>query len=174
MDSDNIIKMMKLVDLAVGQPKYAFEMQRNSPKPKQQKFAGVQMLDEVNPGRDKVEVVEVDDEFYERTTGVRLVTFQVLFTEGPVMCSRFTSSFRTAAVLDYMRQSGLCVLRHKRIDNKSLTLETNWEIRESVVVECLFERIIDNPIGVIAKARIEGEYHEGDTLIELQTDIKEP
>ena len=90
------------------------------------------------------------------------------------MCSRFTSSFRTAAVLDYMRKSGLCVLSHKRVDNKSLTLETNWEIRESVVVKCLVERIINNQIGVIVEAHVEGEYHEGDTLIELQTDIKEP
>ncbi|UOT58041.1 tail completion [Aeromonas phage ZPAH14] len=177
MEADDTPKMMKLVDLAIGQHRYTYEMKRNQPKPVGQ-FAGVLLLDEVNPGRDRNEVVPKADGtgFINRTTGVRLVTFQVLFTEGIPACSRFISSFTRQDVQDFMVREDLAVLRHKRVDNKTLTLETNWEIRESVLVECMVRRTFDTDIEVIEAVEAEGIYNEGPKKvdIEIKVNVKEP
>lgn len=175
MLNDDVLPMMKLVDLAVQVPKYTYEMQVNMAKPSG-KFAAVKVIDEVNPSRDKNEVIEVDGKYVNRTTGVRLLKYLVVFTEGQPMSSKFISSFMRPDVQDLMRKSNLCVLRHKRVENKNLTLETNWEIRESVIVECLVNRVFDSDIDIIETVGAHGRYHEGDSVIDFDVSvtIKEP
>lgn len=177
MEADDTFKMMKLVDLAVDQPKYTYEMRRNQPKPKGS-FAAVLLVDEQNPGRDKNEVLPnaAGNGFINRTTGVRIVVFQVMFTEGIPACSKFISGFMRPDVQDFMVAQDLAVLRHKKATNKTLTLETNWEIRESVFVECLVRRSFDSAIEIIEAVEAEGAYNEGDEEInfKINASIKEP
>lgn len=175
MFNDDVLPMMKLVDLALQIPKYTYEMQINMPKPKGQ-FAAVKVLDEVNPSRDKNEVIQIDEGYINRTTGVRLLKYLVVFTEGQPASSKFISAFMRPDIQDLMRKSGLCVLRHKRVENKNLTLETNWEVRESVVVECLVNRTFDSEIEVIEVVKATGEHSEGNTTIDFEIEVtaKEP
>lgn len=175
MESDDTLKAMKLVDLALKRPKFTYEMRKNQPKP-QGAFAAVLLRDEINPGRDKNEVIETPEGFINRTTGVRILTFQVLFTEGIPDSSKFISSFMRPDVQDFMVLEDLAVLRHKKLENKTLTLETNWEIRESVLIDCLVRRVVDSEIGIIEVVEADGEYHEGDMQIDftVEVDSKEP
>ena len=173
MEADDTIKAMKLVDLALGKHKYTYEMRVNSPKPKGS-FAAVLLVEEHNPGRDRNEVVETPSGYVNRTTGVRLVTFQVLFTEGIPESSQFISSFMRPDIQDYMVQNDLAVMRHKRITNKTLTLETNWEIRESVFIECMVRRTFDSGINVIENVEGNGQYNEGEQVSPMNISIKEP
>lgn len=164
MEVSDTHRMMKLVDLALDLPLYTFEMQVNAPRPSG-KFAAVRLAEEFNPGRDKNEVVEVNGEFINRTVGVRTLTFEILFTEGIPMSSKFISSFMRPDVQDFMVANDLAVLRHKRLENKSTTLETNWEIRECVYVECLVRRVFESPIQIIEVVEATGHFNEGDDEI---------
>ena len=168
------IRAMKLVDLALGKPKFSYEMKRNQPKPKVDSFAAVLLLDERNPGRDRNEVIETPTGFINRTSGVRLVVFQILFTEGIQDVSRFVSSFMRPDVQDFMVENDLAVLKHEKVTNKTLTLETNWEVRESVLIECLVRRSFDSEIGIISEVDANGIYNEGDMTVPMHINIKEP
>lgn len=173
MENDDTLKAMKLVDLALGKPKYTYEMRVNQPKPTGA-FAAVLMVEELNPGRDKNEVIETPAGFINRTTGVRQLTFQVLFTEGIPMSSKFISSFMRPDIQDFMVSQDLAVLRHKRVQNKTLTMETNWEIRESVFIECMVRRTSDSGISVIENVEGNGQYNEGEQITPMNISIKEP
>lgn len=173
MENDDTLKAMRLVDLALDRPKYTYEMRVNAPKPPGD-FAAVLLVDERNPGRDKNEVIKTPDGFINRTTGVRILTFQVLFTEGIPMSSKFIAGFMRPDVQDYMVSNDLAVLKHKKLENKTLTLETNWEIRESVYIECLVRRTFESGISIIETVEATGQYNEGDMDVPITIQIKEP
>ncbi|ARM70540.1 tail completion [Shewanella phage SppYZU05] len=164
VDADDMQRMMDLVSLSLNKPKYAYEMQHNQPKPNVPSFAAVKFIDEENPGRDKVEVVEVDGKFYERITGVRLLTFKVLFTEGSPMCSQFLSTMRSARVLEFYSTRNFSYIKHKKLVNESKELETNWEIRDGLLLTYMTIRQYDTPIETIETIEWEGRYNEGDKL----------
>lgn len=166
---DEILRVMKFVDLAVQIPKYTYEMQRNASKPTGP-FAAVKMVEEVNPGRDANEIVTLPDgQIVNRTKGVRLVTYQVLFAEGLPMVNKFLSCFMRPDIQDYMVSADLSILRHKKATNQSLALETNWEIRESVYIECMVRRTVDSEITTIESVEATGVYNEGsDQRVDLQ------
>ncbi|MGL5015970.1 MAG: phage neck terminator protein [Bacteroidales bacterium] len=171
LKGDNL-KAMKLVDMALGVPRYTYEMQRNQPKPTGQ-FAAVKFLGEHNPSRDKVETIEqADGTFIIRTTGVRILTLQILFTEGLSACSQFISSFMRPDIQDFMLLNDFAILRHKQMSNDALTLESNWEVRESVLVECMVRRTFDSKVGVIDTVEIDGLYNEADKAIPLHIETK--
>ena len=173
MESNDTLRMMRMVDLALGKTKYTYEMRKNQPKP-EGKFAAVLLLDEVNPGRDKIEVVELPSGLVHRTSGVRLLTFMIVFTEGVPESAKFISSFMRSDIQDYMVEADLAVLRHKKVSNKTLTLETNWEVREGLLVECITRRRYDTPVNIVEVVEINGEYNEGENVIPMSIKTKEP
>jgi hypothetical protein len=103
-------------------------------------FAAVKLVREQNPGVDKVEIIEREGVLIERVTGVRYLVFHVLFTEGDEDASKFMGSFRRPDMLDQMVAGGVAIMHARPIQNESLTLETNWEIRHGCEVLCMVRR----------------------------------
>ena len=73
-----------------------------------------------------------------------------------------------------MVENDLAVLKHEKVTHKTLTLETNWEVRESVLIECLVRRSFDSEIGIISEVDAKGIYNEGDMTVPMHINIKEP
>lgn len=90
------------------------------------------------------------------------------------MSSKFIAGFMRPDVQDYMVSNDLAVLKHKKLENKTLTLETNWEIRESVYIECLVRRTFESGISIIETVEAKGQYNEGDMDVPITIQIKEP
>ena len=166
MTDIDVSKMMKLVDLALNKPGYTYPMQLNARKP-DIPFASVMKIKEHNPGQDKVETVEVEGVITTMTVGVRLIQFKVLFTEGDEEQSRFITSFRRQAILDFMASEDLAIMAHFPADNENLTLETNWEVRDGVLVTCMVRRTYTHEEQIIEESEITGTYNEGETSIDM-------
>ena len=168
VDVDDMQKMMDLVSLSLNKPKYAYEMQHNQPRPKVPSFAAVKFVDEVNPGTDKITTVLKDGVYYERSRGVRLLTFKVLFTEGAPLCSQFLSTTRLAKVQEFYSSHNFAFISHKRLVNESEEMETNWEIRDGLLLTYMVVRQFDTPIETIDTLDWEGQYNEGDKQLTIK------
>lgn len=169
MGIDDTQKMMDLVSLSLRRPKYAYAMQHNQPKPKVPEFAAVKLVRESNPGRDKYEVIEVNGDIVGRTTGVRMLEFKVLFTEGDALCSEFISTTRLPAVQEFYSKQNFAYIKHEKLINESKDLETNWEIREGLLLTYMTLRQYDSPIGIIENVIWDGKYNEGDKEIAINS-----
>ena len=172
MHSSDEKKMMRLVDQSLQSPKYAYPMQKNAPRPSVPEFAAVRLLKEHNPGQDSQSVVTLTDGTdVLRVEGVRILLFQILFTEADIAPAKFLAGFRRQDVIEVMTEEKLSILRYQKVNNESLTLEQNWEIRDSVLVECLVNRSYDFDINTINAVEIDGTYNEGDRVVELHLTV---
>jgi len=148
-------KMMAFVDLALRKNRYTYPTQLNAPKPTPP-FASVKKLSEENPGFDKLEISTINNKCVTTTTGVRIVVFQVLFTEGAEEQSKFISSFYRQDIRDFMVREDLAILDHSSTTNDTLKLETNWEIRDGVLVSCMLRRQYQHEEQIISIAEVTG------------------
>ena len=172
MHSSDEKKMMRLVDQSLQSPKYTYPMQKNAPRPSVPEFAAVRLLKEHNPGQDSQSVVTLPDGTdVLRVEGVRILLFQILFTEADIAPAKFLAGFRRQDVIEVMTEEKLSILRYQKVDNESLTLDQNWEIRDSVLVECLANRSYDFDINTINAVEIDGTYNEGDKVVELHLTV---
>lgn len=167
-EDPDVKKMQNFVDIALGKPRYTYPMQVNADKP-DPPFASVRKLAEKNPGHDKVEVVKIDDKYYNKISGIRMVLFEVLFTEGDEEQSKFISCFRRQDILNLMKKLDLSVLAHESVTNNSLTLETNWEIRDGVRVKCLVRREYLHETGIIEEVDTTGVYEDSLGGVQMST-----
>lgn len=169
MLADVTLRMMKLVDLAIGKPKYTYEMQENQPKPKGP-FAAVKIVSEAYPATDKVDML-VDSEgrdFY-RTTGIRIITFDVFFAEGGYVSSVFSSSFRRHDMVDYMVREGIAVMHHSRVNNEGTTIDTNWELKDRVRVTCSVMVQFDTFVDIVETVETTGSLIQEYDEVEIHT-----
>jgi len=159
-------RVQGLVDLALRKPKYTYPTQLNAPKPNPP-FASVKKLYEENPGFDKVDISEIGDKCVTTTTGVRIIVFEVLFTEGAEEQSKFISSFFRQDIRDFMVEQDLAVLDHSNTTNDSLKLETNWEIRDGVILSCMVRREYTHEEQIISIAEVSGSVDDVDVVIDI-------
>jgi hypothetical protein len=162
----DVMDMQKLVDKALGKDRYTYPMQVNAPKPKPP-FASVRKMQEQNPGRDRTRIIEKNNKFFTEVTGVRLLDFEILFTEGTEEQSKFISSLHRADMQGLMTQLDMTVLEHATVRNDSVTLETNWEIRDGVLVRCMVRRTYLWEEGTIESTIVDGVVNEGDATVEI-------
>lgn len=163
----NVVKMMKLVDLALGKPKFTYMAQENQPKPKGS-FAAVQLISEENPGIDTTVTVQVDaDEYAEITRGIRILTFEVYFSEAGDMASRLMASFRRPDIYEYMMREQFAVMDMARARNTTTTLDTNWEMRDCVRVTCSAPVEYVYQIGIVEKVEAPGVYYSGEDATDI-------
>lgn len=156
MNTVDIQRVQRLVDLAMYTPRYTYPMYVNAPRPKDPEFASVGFVSEDNPGFDKQEVIDNGDgTFTIRTTGVREVIFDVMFTRGQDAVSEFVSSFYRQDMLNMMVSQDMSVLGCTPIENATLTLETNWEIRNGVRLVALTRRVYEHTTGTIELTEID-------------------
>ena len=136
--SETVKIVQKLVDIAMRIPRYTYPMFENAARPDVEEFASVRAIHERNPGFDERKTIEgATGEVTVRISSARVVILEILFTRGTSAVTEFISSFYRQEVLDHMKATNLTVLQHKPIENETLTLESNWEIRHGVYLECM-------------------------------------
>lgn len=167
MIESNVVKMMKMVDLALGKPKFTYMAQENQPKPKGS-FAAVQLISEENIGIDTTVVRQVDPDTYEEVTrGIRILTFEVYFSEAGDMASRLMASFRRPDMYEYMMRESFAIMDMRRGRNTTTTLDTNWEMRDCVRITCSAPVEYVYTIGIVEKVEAPGSYYTGEDATDI-------
>lgn len=152
--NEDVLFMQKLVDEAMGIPKYSYPMNRNAPKPKDKEFAAVLLVEEDAIGQPTDRVVERDGVVYQQMYTPTNLKFKVLFTNGKQAPSKFISSFRRQKMLDMVKQNKMSILDFKKSVNDDVSLETNWEVRDFVMVDCFIYKMFEEVMYVIEEVEI--------------------
>lgn len=147
--NNDVLFMQKLVDEAMGVPKYAYPMNKNAPKPKDKEFAAVLLVEENAIGQPTDKIVEREGVIYHQMYTPTNLKFKVLFTNGKQAPSRFISSFRRQKMLDLFKENRMSILDFKKAVNDDVSLETNWEIRDYVMVDCFIYKMFEDVMDVI-------------------------
>ena len=165
--ASEIQTMKEFVDLAVGIPLFTYEMQKNAPRPSGE-YAAIKCTSSVNPGCDESKIVVVDGVEMFQTKGVRILTFQIVFSREGDEYIKYDNSYFRPDVIAFMKQRGLCALAKQALNLASLTLETNWEFRQGIVAQFNVLRIDQTPIGIMDDASVGGKFIEGDIVTEIK------
>lgn len=161
--ASEIQTMKEFVDLAVGIPLFTYEMQKNAPRPSGE-YAAIKCTSSVNPGCDESKIVDVNGVEMFQTKGVRILTFQIVFSREGDEYIKYDNSYFRPDVIAFMKQRGLCALAKQALNLASLTLETNWEFRQGIVAQFNVIRIDQTPIGIMDDASVGGKFIEGDLV----------
>lgn len=165
--ASEIQTMKEFVDLAVGIPLFTYEMQKNAPRPSGE-YAAIKCTSSVNPGCDESKIVDVNGVEMFQTKGVRILTFQIVFSREGDEYIKYDNSYFRPDVIAFMKQRGLCALAKQALNLASLTLETNWEFRQGIVAQFNVLRIDQTPIGIMDDASVGGKFIEGDIVTEIK------
>lgn len=162
MDTD-VQKVQKIIDQCVLKPRYSYPMFKNAPRPPVDAYAAVRLMGTYSPGYDEVlnKFDDVNDEFVFTTKGIRILSFDVLFSRDDVDVDFLNNSFYRPDVLDLMKKLGMVLISKGPILVKTLTLESQWEVRTAIRLDFNVIRIQETRIPRIVKVEIDGKYQEG-------------
>lgn len=157
-----------IVDICVGIPRFTYEMQINAARPEGE-YAAVKCVSSLNPGFDETKIV-VDKDGEEKfiTTGIRILTFQILFSREGDEFIKFDNSFYRPDVQAFMKQVRFAALGKTTLNLASLTLETNWEVRQGVQMQFNVLRKDIASVGVMDNAHVGGKFIDGDQVINIK------
>lgn len=163
-----IQSMKDFVDLAVGIPLFTYEMQQvDAPRP-QGEYGAVKCISSVNPGYDESKIVDVNGQEMYLTRGVRILTFQIVFSRVGDEYIEFDNSFYRPDILAFMKQRKFAALGKRGLDLASTVLETNWEFRQGLVAQFNVLREDLSQIGIMSDAIVDGKFIDGDQVINIQ------
>lgn len=165
MDSD-VQAVQKIVDTGLLKPRYSYPMFKNAPRPPVDAYAAVRLMGTYSPGYDQVYNTfdEVADEFVFTTKGFRILSFDVLFSRDDGDVDFLNNSFFRPDVLDLMKKLGMVLISKGPILVKTLTLESQWEVRTAIRLDFNVIRKQVTRIPRIVTAGINGHITNGGTL----------
>lgn len=172
MDID-VQKVQKVIDQCLLKPRYSYPMFKNAPRPPVDAYAAVRLMGTYSPGYDEVinKYDAVTDDFVFTTKGFRILSFDVLFSRDDVDVDFLNNSFYRPDVLDIMRKLGMVLLSKGPINVKTLTLESQWEVRTAIRLDFNVIRTQTTRIPRIVKAVIAGEVQESGTSLEMIVEV---
>lgn len=159
--------MKEIVDVCVGIPQFTYEMQLNAPRP-QGDYAAIKCVSSLNPGYDENKIIEIGGVDYYRTRGIRVLTFYILFSREGDEFIKFDNSFYRPDVQAILKQKGFAALGKTTLDLSSVTLETNWEVRQGVKMQFNIIREDISPIDIMTGASVGGKFIDGDKVITIK------
>lgn len=162
-----IQSMKEIVDIAVGIPLFTYEMQLNAPRP-QGEYAAIKCTSSFNPGYDENRVVTINGQEMFRSRGVRVLTFNIMFSREGEEYIKYDNSYYRPDVLAAMKQRGFAALGKQALNLASVTLETNWEVRQGLIAQFNVLRESITPIGIMDNASVGGKFIEGDKVITIK------
>lgn len=173
MDID-VQKVQKIVDQCLLKPRYSYPMFKNAPRPPVDAYAAVRPMGTYSPGFDEYEnwYDKDTDEFVFKTRGIRILSFDVLFSRDDVDIDFFNNSFYRQDVLDLMKKEGMVLFNKGPLVVRTLALESQWEVRTGVRLDFNVIRIQETRTPRIVEAEINGEYQIEDVVIPIHIDIK--
>lgn len=156
--------MKKIVDQCVRIPKFTYKMQTNAPRPEGE-YAAVRCLSSKNPGFDENRIITLPDGTERfRTRGVRILTFQIVFSRDGQEYIDFDNSFYRPDVQAVLRQHKFAAMAKTTLDLATTQFETNWEVRKAVKMQFNVVREQLSEIGIMDNAIVGGEFHEGEIV----------
>lgn len=162
-----IQSMKEIVDIAVGIPLFTYEMQQNAPRP-QGEYAAVKCTSSFNPGYDECRIIDVNGEEMFRSRGVRILTFNILFSREGEEYIKYDNSYYRPDVIAAMKQRGFAALGKQALNLASVTLETNWEVRQGLIAQFNVLRESITPVGTMSNASVGGKFIDGDQVITIK------
>lgn len=175
MDID-VQKVQKIIDQCVLKPRYSYPMFKNAPRPPVAAYAAVRLMGTYSPGYDEIDnVFDKDtDEFVFTTKGFRILTFDVLFSRDDVDVDFLNNSFYRPDVLELMKKLEMVLLNKGPILVKTLTLESQWEVRTAIRLDFNVIRKQETRIPRIVKTKVTGEFQEGGQTFPVVLDVNMP
>lgn len=162
-----IQSMKEIVDICVGIPLFTYEMQLNAPRPSGP-YAAIKCVSSFNPGFDETKIVEVNGKEMFRTRGIRILTFQILFSREGEEYIKYDNSYPRPDVLAAMKQRGFAALGKEAINLASIVLETNWEFRQGIVAQFNVIREDYSEIGIMDNAIVGGKFIDGNQVVVIK------
>lgn len=159
--------MKRIVDTCVGIPRFTYEMQKNAPRPVGE-YAAIKCLSSVNPGYDESKIVNPAGADLWRTRGIRILTFQIIFSREGDEFIKFDNSFYRPDVLQKLKEEKFAAMGKESLDLASVVLETNWEARQAVKMQFNIVRESFSPIGTMEDAFVGGKFYDGNQVIETK------
>lgn len=153
--------MQQVIDMAVGIPKYTYQMNKNAPRPNGD-YAAV-LLKKVKPeGKDTL--TYFDDPLQglvQRSVGLRTLEFYVLFSRDNVEVEKFNNAFYRPDIRQFLDVRGYALMERYPLETRDKKFETDWEVRTGLTVLVSTVRITDTVITPIEVVEIDGIYNEG-------------
>ncbi|NQZ74589.1 MAG: hypothetical protein HRT61_00495 [Ekhidna sp.] len=168
--------MQKIVDIAVGIPRYSYPMYQNAPRPTENPFAAIRIMGSRSPCYDELTTYEKDGELIQRTEGNREIMVDVLFNRagGYSDIIKFDNSFFRPDVEAICDEVGMHLLRKKATNLRNKSLETNWEIRTGITCIMSVLQVDEVVIGYVDEFNISGShFEESGKVTNLNINIKE-
>lgn len=171
-----IVAMQKIVDVAVGKPRYSYPMYQNAPRPTDEPFAAIRVITSRSPCYDEVTTYEKNGKLIQRTEGNREIMIDILFNRdsgyGDVI--KFDNSFFRPDVEAICDSVGLHLLRKKPTNLRNRSLETNWEIRTGITCIMSTLQVDEIELGYVNEFNIDGEFIKDDKqTINIPINVKE-
>ena len=161
-----------LVDIAVGIPRYTYPMQVNSKRPEGE-YAAVKFIEQSNPGTDNIDYINEGSDVVQITSGIRIMKYWVLFSRDDVEAEALPNCMYRPDVQDYLFLNKMGLMGVSKLDNETLALETNWELRTGYEVLFNVPRKVRTVLSTINAVEIKGSYHEASTVIDMEINVKE-
>lgn len=161
MDMD-VQNLQKIIDTGLLKPRYSYPMFKNAPRPPVDAYAAVRMMGTFSPGYDQVEneYDEVNDDFIFRTRGLRILSFDVLFSRDDVDVDFFNNCFYRPDVLAVCKALGMSLITKHPIHVKTLTLESQWEVRTAIRLDFSVIRVQETRTNRITQATMMGTFNQ--------------
>ena len=169
MDVD-VQKVQKIIDQCVLKPRYSYPMFKNAPRPPVEAYAAVRPMGTYSPGYDEYSnnYDPVADEFVFTTRGFRILSFDVLFSRDDVDVDFLNNSFYRPDVLDLMKKLGMVLISKGPIKVKTLTHESQWEVRTAIRLDFNVVRKQETRVPRIVTATINGELQTGGSITQME------
>ena len=138
-------------------------MFKNAPRPPVDAYAAVRLMGTYSPGYDQVDNIydSVADEFVFTTRGFRILSFDVLFSRDDVDVDFLNNSFYRPDVLDLMKKLGMVLISKGPIKVKTLTHESQWEVRTAIRLDFNVIRTQVTRIPRIVTVELNGDIVQG-------------
>jgi len=159
----DVSRIIKLVDLAIGTPRYTYPMYENSKRPEGD-YAAVKFITEENPGIDRTWLSDSAEGVIQNTEGMRILTYDVMFSRDDEKVILLDSCFTRPDIKQYMDAQGVSVLQKEKISNQNITRETSWEVRTGIRLTFNILRSFSINVGQIDTAII----HNNDNIYTVQ------
>lgn len=160
----DVQNLQKIIDTGLLKPRYSYPMFKNAPRPPVDAYAAVRMMGTFSPGYDQVEKEydEEKDDFVFRTRGIRILSFDVLFSRDDEDVDFFNNCFYRPDVLDVCATLGMSLISKGPIKVKTLTHESQWEVRTAMRLDFSVVRVQETRTNRITAVSIKGTYNEGE------------
>lgn len=154
-----IVAMQKIVDVAVGKPRYSYPMYQNAPRPTDEPFAAIRVITSRSPCYDEITEYEKNGKLIQRTEGNREIMIDILFNRDSGFSDiiKFDNSFFRPDVVAACDEVGLHLLRKKPTNLRNRSLETNWEIRTGITCIMSALQVDEIEINWVDETNIGGE-----------------